>query len=571
MSKSEDLLVVIPVSQADSENILRNLELSHKMDRTLPFSLLLSSNGQVRPEMLSEIREASEKAFAVVHECLYPLQNSDSKDWSIARNRAWQNAARHVESNLSAKHPFWFFWEPDAAPIRPGWLSRLQSAHVKGRKPFSGYVCLDAYMHGTAIWPSKLCDSIAGSGALYVTNFPFDKTAALKTKNAMNQLNGTILSFKKAYGDGLALHSDPTAIHGWIGKHPETVLLLECSDGEIQDWLLGRQTAISAQEAEKPSPYPSFTEQTDWPSSLFCFPNLPGTCFFNCSVAMVNDQPHLFARRWRYKPDNPEVPIIGYGSDLTIWRIRENMTLAARPIIPETPNRYPGEQWEDPRAVLVDGRIYVSFATWIYNSPWPIRQSFTRLSESLNKIEVLWEPDYGGNASSPFIAKSHEKNWVWFHYSNAWHCVYKPEPQIVFRVDSKGSVTKEWKSTNTRLPWNYGPLRGSTPPVLLPGGGEYLCFFHSALLWRGPKRRYFMGAYTFKSKPPFAPVRMTTEPLLSGSEEDFRMLNSPLVIFPAGALLLGGTWLVTFGMNDEHCGWIKIPVDDLESTLKPIS
>ena len=76
-----------------------------------------------------------------------------------------------------------------------------------------------------------------------------------------------------------------------------------------------------------------------------------------------------------------------------------------------------------------------------------------------------------------------------------------------------------------------------------------------------------MGAYAFNDR--FEIVRMTVEPLLAGSDRDLRLLNGPLVIFPGGAIVNNGKWLVVFGVNDEQSGWIEIPHLDLEANTSP--
>ena len=79
-----------------------------------------------------------------------------------------------------------------------------------------------------------------------------------------------------------------------------------------------------------------------------------------------------------------------------------------------------------------------------------------------------------------------------------------------------------------------------------------------------------MGAYTFEAKAPFEPLRMTHEPLLIGSEHDPRVFEGPLVIFPGGAIRQDDSFLVVFGVNDENCGWVKIPEKDLEGLLQSV-
>ena len=55
-----------------------------------------------------------------------------------------------------------------------------------------------------------------------------------------------------------------------------------------------------------------------------------------------------------------------------------------------------------------------------------------------------------------------------------------------------------------------------------------------------------------------------------GSERDFRSFEGPLVIFPNGAVMVKDDVMVSFGVNDENCGWVKIPRKEMEERLEEI-
>src|SRR5439155_20693038 len=115
----------------------------------------------------------------------------------------------------------------------------------------------------------------------------------------------------------------------------------------------------------------------------------------------------------------------------------------------------------------------------------------------------------------------------------------------------------------------YGIVRGGTPPVLV--GKEWWTFFHSSLpLDTKYRRRYFMGAYAFWHDPPFHITRMTREPLLAGSDEDPWAEEKPLVIFPCGSRFENWTWLVSCGINDLKCFWVKIPHEAVINAAKSL-
>jgi predicted GH43/DUF377 family glycosyl hydrolase len=76
-----------------------------------------------------------------------------------------------------------------------------------------------------------------------------------------------------------------------------------------------------------------------------------------------------------------------------------------------------------------------------------------------------------------------------------------------------------------------------------------------------------MGAYKFHAMPPYEITGMTTDPILSGSMHDRRNPGAPACVFPCGALLQNGTWLVTLGVGDTACAWMEMPHEDLVKLL----
>jgi predicted GH43/DUF377 family glycosyl hydrolase len=90
---------------------------------------------------------------------------------------------------------------------------------------------------------------------------------------------------------------------------------------------------------------------------------------------------------------------------------------------------------------------------------------------------------------------------------------------------------------------------------------------HSSTNWIKPKRRYHMGVLRMEPTPPFRITGISRVPILSGSERDRRKVNDPPCVFPCGAINEDGNWLVTLGMNDCECAWLRIPHAELEKTL----
>jgi predicted GH43/DUF377 family glycosyl hydrolase len=69
-----------------------------------------------------------------------------------------------------------------------------------------------------------------------------------------------------------------------------------------------------------------------------------------------------------------------------------------------------------------------------------------------------------------------------------------------------------------------------------------------------------MGYYKFEAHPPFKIVEMSEEPILCGNGKNEIILpkSSPIVVFPCGAIERNSHFIVSYGINDEKTGIIKI-------------
>ena len=325
---------------------------------------------------------------------------------------------------------------------------------------------------------------------------------------------------------------------------------------------------------------PSVLAQTEWPTGLYAFPeSTVPVRWFNPSIAMWRNIPRLITRQCKYAI----TPATHDRNNLTVWELNATLTHVRNEHLITFPNAHPTDQWEDPRATVTpDGILHVGYAT--HRSPWPrpvSHQALATIDAGCNVTSTL-HVEYGNNRTPPIANIGHEKNWLWFWRDDvreqaiaSWHIIYRTSPHAVLRINDTGTstiprITAQWHEPS--FTWPYGIPRGGTPPIL--HDNLYWSFFHSSLDLhpkRAPRRCYYMGAYAFDSYPPFTPRYYTREPLLTGSTFDARQPQAPLCVFPCGALLNHDVWHVTFGVNDESCGWIKITHSDLTDRLTKIS
>lgn len=236
------------------------------------------------------------------------------------------------------------------------------------------------------------------------------------------------------------------------------------------------------------------------------------------------------------------------------------------------------EQFEDPRAVYWNGQTWIVCVnfTWFTNGSWTGAHQMLGVFQDKGGTDITEEtwtclarrdPVVGTNLGhTGHTGGKHNKNVLFWFVDDKLHCLYTSDPWVVVEFGSKWEDQIEHVAEGVK--WNYGIIRGGTPPVQV--GDYFFTFFHSSLPWRGRYRRYYMGALAFQAKAPFTPVLWTREPILVGSQNDYWQQRKPLVVFPCGAVMENGKWLVTLGVNDLKSAWIEIPHNDLFNALQPI-
>jgi predicted GH43/DUF377 family glycosyl hydrolase len=181
-----------------------------------------------------------------------------------------------------------------------------------------------------------------------------------------------------------------------------------------------------------------------------------------------------------------------------------------------------------------------------------------------------FDPIYGNNYAQAMINDGHEKNWLYFVHDNAPHMVYSANPHVVVRLNGRLEKDAEYVTEEFNPLWKFGEVRGGTNPIY--ADGLYWTFFHSSLPWINNTRRYYMGAYAFESKAPFRIARMTTLPLLTGTNQQDWWPGLPAVVFPCGAFFDSAKnhFVISYGINDVDCGYMKLPLADLLEVTKVI-
>ncbi len=227
------------------------------------------------------------------------------------------------------------------------------------------------------------------------------------------------------------------------------------------------------------------------------------------------------------------------------------------------------EHHEDARLFMFDGAVHISYTEMRGYRPgvdYTCVMKYARLKLGGSRWEVVkeWHPKYGLNDG-----RSKEKNWVFFEHERQLFAIYSGFPKhVVIQLDGD-KIVREYATDGPT--WHFGAVRGGSTPVR-QADGTLLTIFHSSVRTEAPPHfvRYYAAAYTLEGKPPFAPIRISTRPLMIGSEADGHKVDpryvegwKPFVVFPCGLVPDGADWLVSLGLNDWQCVIARLKADAL--------
>lgn len=208
---------------------------------------------------------------------------------------------------------------------------------------------------------------------------------------------------------------------------------------------------------------------------------------------------------------------------------------------------------EDPRFFVYNNQLYLAFTGYLLQSKKGFCQLYGRLSGDASTMEAIIIPTY------PF-AGAQEKNWQFFELDGKLHSVYSTNPFTILRHD--GTQANLISQTKCHIQFSGAIIRGGAPPVRV--GSEFYHWFHT-MQWVDKKKQYGMGLYTFSSHWPFTIRRHVPFIILNA---DRPSSSGHSIVFPCGAELLNGEWVISYGHNDNECRIIKYNFDKVEELLQ---
>ncbi len=312
---------------------------------------------------------------------------------------------------------------------------------------------------------------------------------------------------------------------------------------------------------------------------------------FNPSIIRWNSSLLLSFRLGKSRDFNPEDqnqvlmsfrirdPISGSTNGIGLVILDEDFNLKSSPQVLDIPHTNPefALRQQDPRLVAIGERLFIVYSNMIEGSCLPeIRRMF--FAELFYNGEEFYTgvPEcivkFDGESESRW-----QKNWVPFDYEGELYLAYSLVPHKILKpIVGTGSCETAASSLGL-IKWKWGVLRGGTQALL--DEGEYLSFFHSSIPLKSAHSEgkqithYFMGAYTFSSKPPFEIKRISPKPIVG---KDFyhgpaHKTWKPLrCVFPCGFVADNDYVWVAYGRQDHEVWVAKMDKKRLKESLVQI-
>lgn len=236
----KQLLVVLNCGPNDHALAIQALQASLRLCGRVKATLVLAAP---RSERTTGIDAIAAAAFTNVRHLPYDEWTGD-KAWPAPQNHAWHQVARHLHAanTLSPDYSGWFWWEPDAVPLRPGWYDLLNDLYRKSSKAFAGFECTQSgqpYMNGVGIWPIDSIDKLTECSALYTYVQPFDIAAGPCTMRSFKRLNGILLHHRKPCGGSTGVAFSPATCTRMLTENPLAVFYHGCTDGSLHTIMCG--------------------------------------------------------------------------------------------------------------------------------------------------------------------------------------------------------------------------------------------------------------------------------------------------------------------------------------------
>ncbi len=225
---------------------------------------------------------------------------------------------------------------------------------------------------------------------------------------------------------------------------------------------------------------------------------------------------------------------------------------------------------EDPRAVKLDGRIYMTFN--MLNN-WDMRVGFTSISEK-DFENKKWNWKQFKYLTRP---GDRQKNWVLFPEKingkfAIFHNLDMGDPNRVgvayvdeldmYKTPSIKDAPDPQLLPDHLVAWHVRTRSASAPPIKTRDG--WLLFYHAM---DRDHSRYKVGALLLDLKDPTKVLHRASEPLIE-PEEWYENDWKPGIVYASGAVVKDGILIIYYGGGDKHIAVAYTNLEDFIDKLK---
>ncbi|MDE2188342.1 MAG: hypothetical protein KGJ35_01280 [Patescibacteria group bacterium] len=224
---------------------------------------------------------------------------------------------------------------------------------------------------------------------------------------------------------------------------------------------------------------------------------------------------------------------------------------------------------EDPRAVVIDGRIYITYVAF---EGWDhVNMAVTSIDErDLKHRRWNWKRPV-------LLSPKRNKNWVLFpekingkfavihgltdhaHIAYTTNIEHMPDVKSMPNRDgAPGYVAKGREKF-----WDHWTRGAGAPPIRTDRGW---LLFYNVVDPRDPGK-YKIGAMLLDMNDPSHITHRSPEPLLS-PEMHYENDGKPGVVYASGAVVKDGTVFLYYGAGDRHIGLATLPLQTLLEWLE---
>jgi predicted GH43/DUF377 family glycosyl hydrolase len=232
---------------------------------------------------------------------------------------------------------------------------------------------------------------------------------------------------------------------------------------------------------------------------------------------------------------------------------------------------------EDPRAVLIDGKVYLTFNVFDIANGW--RWDSMRIATiSIKEDDLLNKKWHWQNFAYLSHLGDRQKNWVLFPEKingkfAIFHNLDKGDPNRVFvsfvnKLDTSETPTTKDAPDPQALPdhivaWHKRTRSASAPPIKTKDG--WLLLYHA--MDKDDSDRYKLGALLLDLKDPNKVLYRAQEPILE-PDEWYENDWKPGIIYASGAVVRKGKIFVYYGGGDKYIGIASIELNKLLESIK---